>query len=66
MASVTPRQNFPATPGTVASVGYVTTSFDGPAGDLLIQGIAPNGAVQPQSVNVLIVCPSPGSQKIDR
>jgi hypothetical protein len=66
IASVTPIRNFPSEPGTVSSDGYVTTSFDGPAGFLEIDVLAPNGAPQVQSVNVLIVCPSPGSQKVNR
>jgi hypothetical protein len=66
MASVTPIQNFPLEPGTVSSDGYVTTSFDGPVGHLDIDAHAPNGAPQVQSVNVLILCPVPGSQKVSQ
>jgi hypothetical protein len=65
MASVTPIRNIPIPVGTIPE-GFVTTSFDGPAGDLGIEGFAPNGARQVQSVNVLIVCPTPGSQKVNR
>ena len=64
MASVTPIRNFPVEPGTVSPYGFVTTVFDGPAGRLEIDALAPNGAPQLQSVNVFIVCPSPGSQKL--
>jgi hypothetical protein len=65
MASVTPIRNIPIPVGTIPE-GFVTTSFDGPAGDLAIEGFAPNGTSQLQSVNVLIVCPTPGSQKVNR
>lgn len=64
MASVTPIRNFPGEPHTSSQFGYVTTAFDGPAGRLEIDGLAPNGAAQVQSANILIACPSPGSQKI--
>jgi hypothetical protein len=63
IASVTPIRNFPVEPGIVSPFGYVTTVFNGPSGRLEIDALAPNGAPQVQSVNVLIVCPSPGSQK---
>ena len=63
MASVTPIRNFALEPGTVSQYGFVTTFFDGPAGHLEIDALAPNGSPQVQSVTVLIVCPSPGSQK---
>jgi hypothetical protein len=63
MASVTPLRNFPGGVN-VSPSGYVTTSFDPSAGFLSIFGIAVNGTPQVQSVNVLIVCPSRGSQKI--
>jgi hypothetical protein len=66
MASVTPIRNFPVEAGIVSRYGYVTTTFDGSAGHLEIDALAPNGAPQLQSVNVLILCPSPGSQKINR
>jgi hypothetical protein len=64
IASVTPIENFIGSPGTVSAHGYVTTSFDPPVGFLAIDGLAPSSASQPQSVNVLVVCPSPGSQKV--
>jgi hypothetical protein len=63
IASVTPIANLA---GTVALDGFVTTSFDGPSGFLAIDGFSPIGTRQPQSVNVLIVCPSPASQKVNR
>lgn len=63
MASVTPIRNLSGEPGTVSPFGYVTTSFNGPGGRLEIDALAPTGAAQVQSANVLIVCPSPGSQK---
>ncbi|MGZ6616907.1 MAG: hypothetical protein ACXVFQ_21090 [Solirubrobacteraceae bacterium] len=66
MASVTPIRNFPVEPGTVSPYGFVTTVFDGPAGRLEIDALAPSGVPQLQSVNVLIVCPSPGSQKLNK
>jgi hypothetical protein len=71
MASVTPIRNIPiptgpVPTGTILPEGFVTTSFDGPAGDLTIEGFAPTGTRQLQSVNVLIVCPTPGSQKVNR
>jgi hypothetical protein len=66
MASVTPIRNFPLEPGTVSRYGFVTTVFDGPAGHLEIDAVAPNGTPQLQSVNVLIVCPTPGSQKLNK
>jgi hypothetical protein len=62
MASVTPIRNLSGEPGTSSSFGYVTTSFDGPAGRLEIDGLAPSGAAQVQSANVLIMCPTPGSR----
>jgi hypothetical protein len=58
IASVTPIRNPSLAPPIQSAHGYVTTSFDGPAGDLGIDGFASNGAFQPQSVNILIVCPS--------
>ena len=65
MASVTPQRNFG--PGGLEDLhtldGYVSTFFDPRAGTLQIDGIAADGAHQAQSVTVLIVCPSPGSQK---
>jgi hypothetical protein len=66
MASVTPVRNLLIGGGSVTANGYVTTFFDGPGGRLEISGIALNGAPQVQSVNVLIVCPSPGTQKVGR
>ena len=66
MASVTPVRNFPVAGGSSSLDGYVTTSFDGPVGHLEIEGLAPNGTPQVQSVNVLIVCPTPGSRKVNR
>ena len=64
IASVTPIRNFAVEPGVVSPNGYVTTSFDARAGHLEIDALAPNAAPQVQSVSILIVCPSPGSQKI--
>lgn len=66
LASVTPQRNVPVAGGSSSFYGYFTTVFDGPSGHLEIQGVAPDGAPQVQSVNVLIVCPSPGSQKVNR
>jgi hypothetical protein len=64
IASVTPIRNPSLVPPVQSANGYVTTSFDGPVGFLGIEGLAPNGAFQAQSVSILIVCPSPGSQKV--
>jgi hypothetical protein len=66
MASVTPTVNFPGPGGSHSREGYVTTFFDGPGGRLQISGLSSDGAPQVQDVNVLIVCPSPGSQKVSR
>jgi len=68
MASVTPQVNFvPGGPTGHGSLdGFVSTSFDGPSGRLQIDGLAIDGTHQVQSVTVLIVCPSPGTQKIGR
>ena len=66
MAFVTPQRNFPAPGGSTAFDGYVTTSFDGPNGHLGIDGLDTSGAHQVQDVDVLIVCPSSGSQKVNR
>jgi hypothetical protein len=68
MASVTPQRNFgPGAPGGPHTLdGYISTSFDPHQGELQIDGIAADGAHQAQSVAVLIVCPSPGSQKVSR
>ena len=64
MASVTPERNFLVTGGSSSAAGYVTTSFDGPAGYLQIDGLAPNGTRQVQDFALLVICPSPGSQKV--
>jgi hypothetical protein len=67
MASVTPQRNFGPGPGGPHTLdGYVSTFFDPRAGQLQIDGIAADGSHQPQAVAVLIVCPSPGSQKVGR
>jgi hypothetical protein len=63
IGSVTPIRNFVAEPGVVSPNGYVTTSFDPRAGHLEIDALASNAAPQVQSVSILIVCPSHGSQK---
>jgi hypothetical protein len=63
MASVTPGRNIPGPGGSTSFDGYVTTSFDGPAGQLQIDGMAPNGAHQVQDFSLLIVCPTPGGKK---
>lgn len=59
-ASVTPQANFPGPSGSSSIDGYVTTVFDGPAGRLQIDGLAPDGTHQVQDVNLLIFCPSSG------
>jgi hypothetical protein len=68
MASVTPKRNFG--PGGAAGSGsldgYVSTFFNPRGGNLQIDGIATSGIHQSQSVVVLIVCPSVGSQKAKR
>jgi hypothetical protein len=66
IASVTPTVNFPAPGGSSAVNGFVTTFFNGPAGQLQVSGLTSDGTRQIQDVNVLIVCPSPGSQKVNR
>jgi hypothetical protein len=68
MASVTPQRNFgPGTPGGPHTLdGYVSTFFDPRVGQLQIDGVAADGTHQPESVVVLIVCPSSGSQKLSR
>ena len=69
MASVTPQRDFgPGGPGgTGTSDGYVTTFFDPRAGQLQIDGMAADGRTrQAQGVSILIVCPSPGSQRVSR
>lgn len=63
MASVTPGRNIPGPGGSTSFDGYVTTSFDGPAGQLQIDGVAPNGGHQVQDFTLLIVCPTSGRQK---
>jgi hypothetical protein len=65
MASVTPQRNFgPGGPGGTGTLdGYVSTFFNPRAGHLQVDGIAANGTHQAQGVTILIVCPSPGSQK---
>jgi hypothetical protein len=65
MASVTPTRNFLPPPGG-ALHAYVNASFSPRSGSLDIEGVGPNGAPQAQSANVLIMCPSPGSQKVNR
>jgi len=66
MASVTPQRNFsPGGPGGTGRLdGYVSTFFDPRGGHLQIDGIASDGTPQAQGVTILIVCPSPGSQKV--
>jgi len=67
MASVTPQRNFgPGEPGGPHTLdGYVSTFFDPRVGHLQIDGISADGTThQPESVTILIVCPSPGSQKV--
>jgi hypothetical protein len=63
-ASVTPERNVPVSGGASSAEGYVTTSFDGPRGHLEIDGMSPSGTHQVQDFSLLIVCPSPGSQKV--
>lgn len=63
-ASVTPQRNVPVSGGSSSAEGYVTTSFDGPRGHLEIDGMSPTGTHQVQDFSLLIVCPSPGSQKV--
>jgi hypothetical protein len=46
--------------------GYVSTFFDPREGQLQIDGISTAGAHQAQGVTILIICPSPGSQKLSR
>ncbi len=68
MASVTPQLNpGPGGPGGTGTLdGYVSAAFDPRAGDLQIDGIARDGTAQAQSVTILIICPSRGSQKVSR
>jgi hypothetical protein len=63
MASVTPLLNFAV---SSSLKGSVTTFFDTRSGSLTIMGSGSDGAAQQQSANVLIVCPSAGSQKVNR
>jgi hypothetical protein len=63
MASVTPTENFAAGENPY---GYLTTAFAPAAGHLEIDATAPNGTPQRLSVSLLIVCPTPGSQKVNR
>lgn len=67
MASVTPQRNFgPGGPGGTGTLdGYVSTFFDPRGGQLQIDGLAADGRTrQAQGVVILVVCPSPGSQKV--
>ena len=68
MASVTPQRNFaPGGPGGTGTVRWLRLDLLQPPGaQLQIDGIASDGTPQVQGVNVLIVCPSPGSQKVNR
>jgi hypothetical protein len=69
MASVTPQRNFgPGGPGGTGTVdGYVSTFFDPRLGQLQIDAISSDGRTrQAQAVVILILCPSPGSQKVNR
>jgi hypothetical protein len=68
MASVTPQRNFgPGGPGGTGSVdGYVSAFFSPRAGNLQIDAIASDGTRQAQAVTILIICPSPGSEKINQ
>jgi hypothetical protein len=69
MASVTPQRNFgPGGPGGTGTFdGSVSTSFDPRRGQLQIDGISADARTrQAQAVTILIVCPSPGSQKVGR
>jgi len=66
IASVTPTVNFLGGNGSTSVDGYVSTSFEPQIGFLQINGLAPQGTNQVQNVNVLIACPSPGSQKVNR
>jgi hypothetical protein len=68
VASVTPERNFsPGGPGGTGRLdGYVSTFFDPRRGHLQIDGIASDGTPQAQSVVILVVCPSAGSQKVSR
>lgn len=68
LASVTPQRDFgPGGPGGTGGLdGYVSTYFNPASGQLQIDGIASDGTHQAQGVTILIVCPSPGSQKVGR
>jgi hypothetical protein len=63
MASVTPQET--VGPGGLGG-GYVWTRFDAHNALLDIHGMSANGSSQPENVTVLIVCPSPGSQKVSQ
>jgi hypothetical protein len=68
MASVTPQRNNGPGPGGPQTVdGYVSTFFDARAGNSQIDGISSDGTTrQPETVIILVVCPSPGSEKVNR
>jgi hypothetical protein len=69
MASVTPQRNFgPGGPGgTGTPDGYITASFEPQIGFLHIDGFSTGGTTrQAQGVSILIICPSPGSQRLNR
>jgi hypothetical protein len=66
IAVATPIRNPSLVPPVQSAHAYVTTSFDGQLGSLAIDGVTPSGAFQPQSVGVLIECPTPGSQKVGK
>jgi hypothetical protein len=65
MAMVTSVRNLVPPPGGTLR-GFVTTTFDPHSGFLAIDGVGTNDALQVQSANVLIVCPTPGSQKLNK
>ena len=69
MASVTPQSKLRTrrAGGTGHLDGYVTTVFDPPAGQLQIDGLSSDGQTrQAQGVTILIICPSAGSQHVNR
>jgi hypothetical protein len=68
MASVTAQRNFaPGGPGGTGRLdGYVSTFFNPRGAQLQIDAIASDGTPQAQGVTILIICPSPGSQKVSR
>jgi hypothetical protein len=68
LASVTPQRNFaPGGPGGTGRLdGYVSTFFDARSAHLQIDGIASDGTPQAQSVTILVICPTAGSQKLGR